>query len=109
MRLILPHPSPPPKDVEKTTISKTQSIQNETVNQEHSFPLKDVAPGVVRDQANCTILQGSEKENIQPVSEEIRGENVNDCNNENMNTNTNEDIKVTNALRWLPTVFTKTL
>lgn len=98
MRIILPHPSPSPKDVEKTTVSRTQSMQSETVNQEHIYPLNDATPEVVRDQVNCTILQGSEKENIQPVNEEIRGENVDDCCNENMNADTNEDIKVNSTL-----------
>lgn len=95
MRIILPHPSPAQKDIEKTTVSKTQTIQNETGNRVNSCPVNDVAAEMVADQANCAILQGSEKENIQPVNEDIRGENVEDCCSERTNAaNTSEDIKV---------------
>ena len=90
MRTILPHPSQ--KDTQIPTPGP-QSSQSETPNDECSSPLNNIPTAVTRDNDKCAILQGSEKENIQPICEEPQPENVNDCNNENL-TDANEDLKV---------------
>ncbi|CAB4005653.1 GON-4 isoform X1, partial [Paramuricea clavata] len=91
MRTILPNPKPSPKDTQQVpTTPRPQSLQNEILNHACS-PLNDIPTGATTDHA---MLQGSEKENIQPVSEETHIENVDNCNTENLRTDTNEDIKI---------------
>lgn len=69
------------------------SLQNETLNRECSSPV-DALNAVTVDHTQSTILQGSEKENIQPASEVPLGGNVTDGNAENLRTDTSEDSKV---------------
>lgn len=69
------------------------SLQNETLNREFSSPIVTSNAATV-DHTQSTILQGSEKENIQPASEVPLGENVNDGNPENLRIDTSEDSRV---------------
>lgn len=71
----------------------SQLIQNQTSTPERSSP-NDVAAEMATDHAPCTILQGSEKENIQPTSEETLGGNVGERNPEGLRTDASEDAKV---------------
>ena len=100
MRTILPYPQSSTKDALKFPVP--QSAQQEATNHECSSPLNTMPAGVNSDHSKCAILQGSEKENIQPVSEETHCENTNDCGTGNSGTDTNEDIKVhcRNCYQW---------
>jgi hypothetical protein len=92
MRTILPFPQSLPKDVPKMPVP--QSPQQAAPSHECSSALNDVQTPATSDSSKCTILQGSEKENIQPASEESRCENATDCGNGDTATDSNEDIKV---------------
>ena len=92
MRTILPYPQSSTKD--DPNISVPHSPQQRAASRECSSPLNTIPSGVNSDHSKCTILQGSEKENIQPVSEGSHCENSKECGTGNSGRDTNEDIKV---------------